>query len=94
MSSAAGFRSVTVGYLVLDASRELSPATGPQQISEPECRVIQPLLPKKPHGVPRVDGRQVLNGIFRVLRSGSPWRDLSERGADDDVAGAQRYSRI
>src|SRR5262245_33884489 len=27
-------------------------------------------------GVPRVDDRRVLNGIFWVLRSGAPWRDL------------------
>ena len=30
-------------------------------------------------GVPRVDDRRVLNGIFGVLRSGAPWRDLPER---------------
>ncbi|MBA3676389.1 MAG: IS5 family transposase [Sphingosinicella sp.] len=44
-----------------------------------EWRVIQPLLPNKPRGVPRVDDRRVLNGIFWVLRSGAPWRDLPER---------------
>jgi len=41
--------------------------------------VIQPLLPSKPRGVPRVDDRRVLNGIFWVLRPGAPWRDLPER---------------
>jgi len=41
--------------------------------------VIEPLLPNKPRGVPRVDDRRVLNGIFWVLRSGAPWRDLPER---------------
>ena len=30
-------------------------------------------------GVARVDDRRVLNGIFWVLRTGSPWRDLPER---------------
>jgi transposase len=44
-----------------------------------EWRVIEPLLPNKPRGVPRVDERRVLNGIFWVLRSGAPWRDLPER---------------
>ena len=39
----------------------------------------QPLLPNKPRGVPRVDDRRVLNGIFWVLRWGSPWADVSER---------------
>lgn len=43
-----------------------------------EWRVTQPLLPNKPRGVPRVDDRRVLNGIFWVLRSGAPWRDLPE----------------
>jgi transposase len=36
-----------------------------------EWRVIEPLLPNKPRGVPRVDDRRVLNGIFWVLRSGA-----------------------
>lgn len=44
-----------------------------------EWRVIEPLLPNKPRGVPRVDDRRVLNGIFLVLRSGAPWRGLPER---------------
>jgi len=44
-----------------------------------EWHVIQPLLPNKPRGVPRVDDRRVLNGIFWVLRSGTPWRDLPDR---------------
>ena len=34
------------------------------------------MLPNKPRGVPRVNDRRVLNGIFWVLRSGGPWRDL------------------
>ena len=36
-----------------------------------EWRLIEPLLPNKPKGVPRVDDRRVLNGIFWVLRSGA-----------------------
>jgi transposase len=42
-----------------------------------EWRIIEPLLPNKPRGVPRVDDRRTLNGIFWVLRSGAPWRDLT-----------------
>lgn len=41
--------------------------------------MIDPLLPNKPRGIPRVDDRRVLNGIFWVLRLGAPWRDLPER---------------
>ena len=37
------------------------------------------MTPSKPRGVPRVNDRRVLNGIFWVLRSGAPWRDLPER---------------
>jgi len=35
-----------------------------------EKSVIQPLLPNKPRGVPRVDDRRVLNGIFWPGRLG------------------------
>ena len=47
-------------------------------MTEFEWRVIKPLLPNK-RDMPRVDDRRVLNGIFWVLRSGAPWRDLPER---------------
>ena len=44
-----------------------------------EWSVIEPLLPKgKPGPVPKKN-RQVLNGIFWVLRAGAPWRDLPDR---------------
>ena len=52
---------------------------GRYDLTEFEWKVIEPLLPNKPHGVPRVDDRRVLNGIFYQLRSGSPWADLPER---------------
>jgi transposase len=39
---------------------------------------IKPVLPNKPRGVPPVNDRRLLNGIFWVLRSGAPWRDLPE----------------
>jgi len=48
-------------------------------LSDAEWRLINPILPCKPRGVSRVDDRRVLNGIFWVLRSGAPWRDLPER---------------
>ena len=48
-------------------------------LSDAEWRIIHPLLPNKPRGVPRTDDRRVLNAIFYVLRTGSPWRDLPER---------------
>jgi transposase len=53
--------------------------SGRYDLTEFEWSVIQPLLPNKPRGVPRADDRRVLNGIFWVLRTGAPWRDLPER---------------
>ncbi len=46
------------------------------ELTDHEWTAIKPLLPNKPRGVPRVNDRRVLNGIFWVLRSGAPWRDL------------------
>jgi transposase len=34
---------------------------------------------RQKNGRPRPDDRKVLNGIFFVLRTGTPWRDLPER---------------
>jgi len=47
-------------------------------LTDMEWKFIQPILPSKPRGVKRVDDRRVLNGIFWILRSGAPWRDLPE----------------
>ena len=49
------------------------------ELSDYEWSVIKPMLPNKPRGIPRVDDRRILNGIFWVLRSGAPWRDLPDR---------------
>jgi transposase len=51
-------------------------------LSDAEWTIIAPLLPGaegKKNGRPRLDDRKVLNGIFFVLRTGTPWRDLPER---------------
>jgi len=42
------------------------------ELTNNEWDVIKSMLPNKPRGVPRVDDRRVLNGIFWVLRSGAP----------------------
>jgi transposase len=48
------------------------------ELTDLEWTVIKPMLPNKPRGVPRVNDRRVLNGIFWILRSGAPWRDLPD----------------
>jgi transposase len=44
-----------------------------------EWSVIEPVLPMDRRGPKPRDNRRVLNGIFWVLRTGAPWRDLPER---------------
>ena len=48
------------------------------ELADHEWVAIRPILPNKPRGIPRVNDRRVLNGIFWVLRSGAPWRDLPD----------------
>lgn len=43
--------------------------------SDEQWSRIEPLLPNKPRGVPRVDDRRVLSGIVHVLKSGGRWGD-------------------
>ena len=43
------------------------------ELSDNEWSAIKPMLPNKPRGVPRVNDRRVINGIFWVLRSGPAW---------------------
>ena len=49
------------------------------ELTDFEWSIIEPLLPTKPRGVPRVDDRKVLNGIFWRLRAGTPWAETPER---------------
>ena len=44
-----------------------------------EWSVIEPLLPMDRRGPKPKNNRQIINGMFYVLRAGSPWRDLPER---------------
>ena len=61
------------------------------ELTDYEWTVIKPFLPHKPRGVPRVNDRRVLNGIFWVLRSDAPWRDLPDNF--DVVDGARSRQR-
>jgi transposase len=49
------------------------------ELTDGEWSIIEPLLPNKPRGVPRVDDRRVLNGILWRFRTGSPWVEIPER---------------
>ena len=61
-------------------------------LSDDAWAVIEPLLPKKGRGPARRDDRTVLNGIFYILRTGAPWRDLPERYGPHTTA-YNRYVR-
>ena len=49
------------------------------ELSDRDWSIIEPLLPQKSRGVPRVDDRRVINGILWRFRAGTPWRDVPER---------------
>ena len=49
------------------------------ELTDTEWSIIGPRLPNKPHGVPRVDDRRVLNGSLGRFRTGSPWAEILER---------------
>ena len=48
---------------VIPGSQEERESCG-YEFSDYEWSVIRPMLPNKPRGVPRVDDRRILNGIF------------------------------
>lgn len=50
------------------------------ELNDAEWDLIKDLFPKnRGRGRPWRDHRQVVNGMFWILRSGAPWRDLPER---------------
>lgn len=61
-------------------------------LTDDEWAIIKPHFPKPGRGPTRVDDRRVLNGIFYILRTGAPWRDLPERYGPRTTV-YNRYSR-
>ena len=51
----------------------------PYWLAEEQFARLQPLLPQKVRGVPRVDDWRVISGIIHVLQSGCRWRDAPAR---------------
>lgn len=49
------------------------------EVSDVQWAVISPLLPQQTLGRPGRDPRQLWNGLFWILYSGAPWRDLPVR---------------
>ena len=45
-------------------------------LSDAQFARLQPLLPNKVRGVPRVDDRKVISGIIHAIRYGLMWRDV------------------
>lgn len=61
-------------------------------LADLEWSVIEPLLPNKSRGVPRIHDRRVLNGIFWRLQTGAPWADIPERYSPHTTC-VNRFSR-
>ena len=52
------------------------------ELTDSEWERLAPYFPERElgnKGRPRRDAREMLNGIFRIARSGAAWRDLPER---------------
>ena len=51
------------------------------EVTHEQWALVHPILPQRTAttGRPPSDARLMLNGIFWILRTGAPWRDLPER---------------
>lgn len=52
---------------------------GRYDLTDFEWSAIEPLIPMDRRGPKPKRNRQIINGMFYILRTGSPWRDLPER---------------
>jgi len=52
---------------------------GRYDVTDFEWSVIEPLIPMDRRGPKPQNNRRIINGMFYILRTGSPWRDLPER---------------
>ncbi|WCN05163.1 IS5 family transposase [Streptomyces sp. M92] len=49
------------------------------ELTDQEWELLAPLIPRAATGRPRVEDRQVINGMVYKIRTGISWRDLPER---------------
>ncbi|MFF4060804.1 IS5 family transposase [Streptomyces sp. NPDC001668] len=49
------------------------------ELTDQEWELLAPLIPRAATGRPRVEDRQVVNGMVYKIRTGVSWRDLPER---------------
>lgn len=51
------------------------------ELEDAEWDLVRDLVERRPHGSGRQveEPRRLLNGVFWILRTGAPWRDLPER---------------
>ncbi|GAA3482057.1 hypothetical protein GCM10018966_065890 [Streptomyces yanii] len=49
------------------------------ELTDEEWELLAPLIPRPVTGRPRVDDRQVINGMVYKIRTGITWRDPPER---------------
>ena len=49
------------------------------ELTDAQWSRLEMALPRRRRGPERKDDRLVINGIFWVLRTGAPWRDLPEQ---------------
>ncbi|WP_427155754.1 IS5 family transposase [Streptomyces sp. TRM70308] len=49
------------------------------ELTDQEWALLAPLIPRAATGRPRVEDRQVINGMVYKIRTGISWRDLPER---------------
>ena len=61
-------------------------------ISDRVWNILAPLLPGGPGkvGRPAQDNRRFSNAVFRVLRTGAPWRDLPPDYGDGGAVGSNQ----
>ena len=67
-----GPRTVAFARMLVIQAPELGARVMRNVLADYEWLAIKPMLPNKSRGVPRVNDRRVLNGIFWVLRSAHP----------------------